>query len=195
MTYSSQHNWRPNQDHRPTNRGSGRPYQNNNKRWPSKNQDDKDHQADDQIAPRHASGSVDDLQRWALTTANFLQHGHGKREDQIIERVQRRYANADIGGYENPHAKEDTAHVQGLGTVPGIDQASTDGGSVSRMDSASMKRRRSTSPAYNSQNKRPRSKSPLHKARMEKTTADWVEEDDDYAQSSEWSFPGSEDEG
>lgn len=167
----------------PSNRNRWHPYptNNNSSRWPSRNQEDRDNQADDQIAPNHVSGSVDHLQRWALATANLPQHGHGKRENEIIERIQRRYANASPGGYENPHTEENHE----------LDNRHPARAQPSDPIHTAAKRRQSTSPSREEQSKKRRLESPSHQTRLHEETAEKTEEGDTDAQSSEWSFPES----
>ncbi|KAF1849726.1 uncharacterized protein K460DRAFT_349885 [Cucurbitaria berberidis CBS 394.84] len=203
-------------------RNNWHPYQNNNnnnnrKGWPKKRGwEEKLHRADDQIAPTLASRSTDDLQRWALVTANMPQQGHRKNETEIIERIQRRY--------EHPNNQSQTppAPFQGLHHAPAHHDAFHE--PIGKASSPPItpyanawKRPRSMSPpssrhslrndlsafGYVQSMKRRRSRSPspassLHfpttKQRHQTGTvaASEVDEDYDYAQSSDWSFPSSD---
>jgi hypothetical protein len=199
--------WRPAQN-RPTtypNQYSSHSYNSNKKRRPWIDQDTLNNRADDQIAPKNASQSADSLQRWALKTADLPQYGHRFNETQIFERIERRYAsdamnhNAPFPRYTNDKQEHNEQ---------GETRSSED-----LMYHTVAKRGRSISPpslgressqdvsafSYMRDSKRRRTRSPSlarRHSRAEKVVIDLTEEegDVDYAQSSEWSFPGSEDE-
>lgn len=194
-------NWQP-----PRNSGGLR-YQ--NQKGPKVNwKEEKDFIADDQIAPKHVAHSIHSLQEWARSTANFPHQGHGRREGEIIDRIQRRYLdpcanyNGDFPRYTNAH--EDPANVQ--------DRHQSGSYSRDSMHDSATKRRHSSSPpsiaraqqdgasdaACIRPTKRRRTRSPSlvpsyrNGSLAERMTIDLTEDDDDYAQSSEWSFPDSE---
>ena len=206
MSHPYANNWRPPHDNRPRYQNSWGANQDN--RRPQKDWTEINNQADDLIAPPHAAISIQSLERWALATSDFLQWGHGRNEATVIDRIQRRYDSSDGGHdasmprYSNPNASksgdESTSHAE-------------------LMYGGAVKRRHSPSPPllgrvhqhqqhhtleYMQSTKRRRTRSPsparslnMQGARAGQVIIDMTEDadDDDYAQSSEWSFPSSED--
>jgi hypothetical protein len=68
--------------------------------------------ADDQIAPSGVSRSIDDLQRWALMTANMPQQPTMRpkaraNEDEMRERIQRRYGDFNTEPDRTPETNGD----------------------------------------------------------------------------------------
>lgn len=111
--------WRPAQNKPSYQNNYNRSDNSNSKnRHPHLVQDARNDRADDQIAPKHASNSVQSLQRWALATANLPQQGHRSNETQIIERIERRYASEDVNRNEpSPRYSNDSGgHAEREGT-------------------------------------------------------------------------------
>ena len=179
------------------------------------NWQDRHHREDDQIAPSGVSASTHQLQLWALVTADMIQQPakrHKSRviEDEMRERIQRRY--------ECP--EEHRATTPSESSNPPVKERPVIDLTADHVPSgATNKRARSPSPAgptprsglstahYVRSIKRTRSRSPspmrsafsasTHVAReMEKLGASADEDECDYYyQSSEWSFPSSDEEG
>ncbi|KAF2833426.1 hypothetical protein CC86DRAFT_451130 [Ophiobolus disseminans] len=170
---------------------NSRPHNNNssNNRRPWKDWDTINHTADDQIAPEHSSQSVTDLQRWARATAELPQQGYHFKETSIIERIERRYASEDV----NPNAPFPRYSN-------GVDEAEREPLSG---DGVQSKRRRSLSPnsLARAMSGDASAVSVMRDAKRRRTdlaeqvidlTGEMDEDEVDYAESSEWSFPDSE---
>ena len=179
------------------------------------NWQDRHHREDDQIAPSGVSASTHQLQRWALVTADMLQQPAKRHKSRVIEeemreRIQRRY--------ECP--EEHRATTPSESSKPPVKDRSVIDLTADHVPSGiTNKRARSPSPAgpvprsglstahYVQSIKRARSRSPspipsafsasTHGTReMEKLgTSTDKDECDYYYQSSEWSFPSSDEEG
>jgi hypothetical protein len=194
MSHPYTNNWRPPHDDRPRYQSSWsmKP----NSRRPQKDWSEINNQADDQVAPRHAAVSIRSLERWALATSNFPQQGHRHNEAQIIDRIQQRYdssngnRDASMPQYSNPNALESVDEIPP---------------SHELMHGGAVKRRHSVSPPLSGRDqgstKRQRTRSPPPPARFSnksasragQVTIDLTEDDnDDYAQSSEWSVPSGD---
>ncbi|KAF9693892.1 hypothetical protein EKO04_008182 [Ascochyta lentis] len=157
------------------------------KKYCPKNWQAMNDRADDQIAPTGAARSIDDLQRWAFATANIAQNGHRSNEVQIVERIQFRYSNSDASGALTQNTSKESYKLKdseqsGTATKP-----------------ATVKRKHATSPTaalkygelYMNDTTEGDTRQAKRHRKDEKESR--VDEDDTYAQSSEWSFP-SEDE-
>jgi hypothetical protein len=206
MSRAPTNNWQPPRNGGPRHQNHNQHQNQNrpNRDWKEK----KDIQADDQIAPKPVTRSTHSLAQWARLTADFPQQGCRANERQMMDRIQRRY--------EDPHA-----HRNGLfpryTNAPGgpatlQDRHLSDSYSRDTLNGSATKRPRSTSPplsarrpqheastvAYVRSTKRRRTRSPspapsYRKASLAgRMTIDLTEDDDNYAQSSEWSFPDSE---
>ncbi|KAJ4347577.1 hypothetical protein N0V95_005314 [Ascochyta clinopodiicola] len=170
------------------------------KKYRPKNWQAMNERADDQIAPTAAVHSVDALQRWALATANITQHGHRPNEAHVVERIRSRYGHSDASGASTQHTfNEREKHS---------DPEDLDNGTKT----ATAKRKHTMSPTgalrhgelyVNEkdkvgvrQAKRPRkeeSKSNMvATSRMDDDGNDHNEDNDTYAQSSDWSFPSGD---
>jgi hypothetical protein len=175
---------------------------NNNNRWHSNNypthnnhsnhnrrpfQDRETFHAklDDQIAPKDASRTTTTLQQWARATANIPQFGPRSNETQIIERIELRYGTFD-GHPDAPFPRYSSR----------IDERSEATFSIK-----DGKRLRDVSPpvreglsamAYVRDMKKRRKDDPVKRERGMVIDLTGEEADEaDCAQSSEWSWPGS----
>jgi hypothetical protein len=205
MSQHHQNSWRPRQQ----NRNYKAPRVS---KWLDERQRDKD-----QIAPDGVSASANHLQRWALMTANMPQQPtkrvkSRKVEEEIRDSILRRYQ----GPKHHPPAtsRDDSEPLEDPMV---IHLTGDDAQPPALISKTTTKRPRSPSPAsdiprvhlssvsYVQTIKRRRSRSPSPKrsaysafstqtysTRAMSTTRS--EDDYDYAQSSEWSFPSSEDE-
>lgn len=156
-----------------------RPKQDN--KYQHKNLQAPNERADDQISPTAAAHSIDALQRWALATANIAQSGHRANETQMAERVRDRYENEafSLSLHKDVDLDAEVAHS---------DHTLQTTASKKRKHSISLTRSLKLGTIYSQdaadpdarQTKQRRSKSP---------GVSTIDGDDDYAQSSEWSFP------
>jgi hypothetical protein len=200
MAQHHQNSWRPRQ-------------QNTNYKAPkvSKWQDERQKE-DDQIAPQGVSGSANHLERWALMTADMPQQSTRRIkaraiEQEIRERIQRRYQPPT---QYPPATSRDEPEPMGDRMV--IDLTGEDAQPDAPMPTKATKRPRSPSPVrdrprtanYVQTIKRRRSRSPSPKTSAYSAWSTQTygtralcteasDEEYDYAQSSEWSFPSSED--
>ncbi|KAI4941280.1 hypothetical protein J4E91_010857 [Alternaria rosae] len=205
MSQHYQNSWRPRQ-------------QNRNYKAPkvSKWLDEKQKE-DDQIAPDGVSGSASHLERWALMTAGMPQQPTKRaksreNEEEIRDRIHRRYQGSEhltpATSQDDPEPMEDREVIDLIGDdvqpqflvpktttkrprspSPVPDTPRVNLSSVSYVQA--VKRRRSRSPSPK------RSAYSAFSARRYDTKAMSLADSDDsydYAQSSEWSFPSSEDE-
>jgi hypothetical protein len=160
---------------------------------------------DDLIAPSHVSASISSLQRWAHATAHLPSHGYHWKEAQIAARIQRRYEsgavnpNAPFPRFSNSMQPSAERHEKEKKT------------SQDELYGSLTKRKHSISPPPTSRaallgfsaeshirhGKRRRTRSPSPGGNAARRVVDLTGEDEhvEYAQSSEWSFPGSDDEG
>lgn len=144
--------------------------------------DAKDEKLDDLIAPKHTSQSIASLQRWAFATANFIQQGHHHKDLPVITRIERRYGNAET----NPNAP-----FPRYSNFADDDEVEVE---------VNAKRRYSISPVATGREMSAVSVLRDSKRRrlggdgevVDLTGGDGDEEMDDYAESSEWSFPDSD---
>ncbi|CAG5137742.1 uncharacterized protein ALTATR162_LOCUS190 [Alternaria atra] len=205
MAQHNQNIWRP----RPRNSKYRAP---KGSKWQDQHQKE-----DDQIAPDGVSGSTNHLELWALMTADMPQHPTKRAksraiEEEIQERIQRRYQGPkhhrpatsqndlepvdehmviDLTG-EDVQSKALTpapSKKRPHSPSPARDMLHTDLSTVSYVQTIKRRRSRSNSPK--------RSAYSAFSARTYDTRALSTAESDeeyDYAQSSEWSFPSSEDE-
>lgn len=158
-----------------------------------KRQQAANERADDQIAPKAVVHSVDALERWALATANIAQNGFRANEMHIVERIQGRYANANAGApiqdsFDGRSHHAATARSDSSAQVKTTTKRKYP---VSPTGASSMDALHADDTAENGarQTKR-RRKDEKERDAAAVSSAD---EDDRYAESSEWSFP-SEDE-
>jgi hypothetical protein len=164
---------------------------------------EKQQRADDQIAPDGVARSVDALQQWALATASMPQQPTMRpkaraNKDEVRDRIQRRY--------ENPsHQRAPTHQSEQMDNRDRVVIDLTD----DAFPPLPTKRRHSLSPEKDTEGtsdvsyvrsiKRRRSRSPVSMTSAYSATRTWShqtgtwkqEDEYDYAQSSERSFPSS----
>ncbi|EDU47100.1 hypothetical protein PtrSN002B_009602 [Pyrenophora tritici-repentis] len=173
---------------------------------------------DDQIAPSSVSASTQKLQQWALATADLIQQPNKRHksrliEDEIRERIQQRYECPEE--YRATPSENSNSPMKDRSV---IDLTGDDEPFSSLKSGATNKRPRSPSPTrptpradlskagYVRSVKRARSRSPsrmtsaysastLHARQTEEVSMSGDEDNSDcYYQSSEWSFPSSDEE-
>jgi hypothetical protein len=154
-------------------------------KYTPKNLQAQNERADDQIAPRAVTHSINALQQWALLTANLVQSGHRANETQMVERIRDRYVNKcspriSYGNLDQIAAVESSDIEVKVIALKKRKHSVSPTGSLS-LDTLHTE---DTDEADMRQTKRRQAKSP---------NVSSVDDDDIYAQSSEWSFP-SEDE-
>jgi hypothetical protein len=198
-----QNNSNSHSNYRPTyhnNRGQSNYYSNNNNNNNNHNnhnrrsyQDRETFHAklDDQIAPKDASRTTTTLQEWALTTANIPQFGPRSNETQTIERIELRYGTFD-GHSDAPFPR----YSNGVEEQSEAKNSSMDG---KRLRDVSPPVREGLSAMAYVRDVKRRRKDDLVKGErgivINLTGEGEAEDKADYAQSSEWSWPGSNSEG
>ncbi|KAF1833336.1 hypothetical protein BDW02DRAFT_383224 [Decorospora gaudefroyi] len=173
--------------------------------WRASHQNDqanpqlKNLQADDQIAPTGVSSSVHDLQRWARMTASMPQHAPQRlrlriHDDATRLRIQKRYGDGARKDEDDAFPPLLQARTQSNARKrphsPSPDRTAVGAGPVSYVQA--IKRRRSPS-----RERSPGSMTSAYAAtrrslRTDARSRDGEEDEDAYAQSSEWSFPSSQ---
>jgi hypothetical protein len=190
-----------------------RPYQNS---WQSKprnhyygtskdnNWENKQQRADDQIAPSGVSRTIEDLQRWALMTANMPQQptiGSKARanEDEMRECIQRRYEDPSQQRTE-PYQAESARASENDHVVIDLTEDAFPALPTKRRHSPPLEEN-TESYVRSIKQRRLRSPSPMQSAyaatrawayQTEARNEKKMEEEHDYAESSEWSFPSSQ---
>jgi len=173
----------------------------NNRQRPSKSTTHRAHQPshpfweaqDDLIAPTASSTSIACLERWARATATFPQSGLGRREDLIVERIERRYGTVTVPRAETFRSARDDL---GLRREEGFAR-----------DAMHQRKRESEVKGDEGGGKRRKGEREVVDLTEEGESGgegkggiiDLTGQDDedrlegvDYAQSSEWSWPGSQ---
>jgi hypothetical protein len=197
-----QNNSNSHSNYRPTyhnNRGQSNYYSNNNNNNNHNNHNRRSYQdretfhakLDDQIAPKDASRTTTTLQEWALTTANIPQFGPRSNETQTIERIELRYGTFD-GHSDAPFPR----YSNGVEEQSEAKNSSMDG---KRLRDVSPPVREGLSAMAYVRDVKRRRKDDLVKGErgivINLTGEGEAEDKADYAQSSEWSWPGSNSEG
>ncbi|KAH3905007.1 hypothetical protein HBI56_217930 [Parastagonospora nodorum] len=149
---------------------------------------------DDLIAPTHSSLSIPSLQRWARATAAFPQSGLGRREHVIVERIERRYgtmtvprtetlgsAGIDVGFKRDEGFKRDSMHQRKR-------ERDVEG------DEGGGKRRKGEVIDLTAEEGERDGEGKGDVIDLTGEHEEW-EGEVDYAQSSEWSWPGSQEDG
>jgi hypothetical protein len=186
QSHNNNHNSHHNSSYRPSNNNNKNKYHSNNRR-PHKDRATQDTKLDDQIAPKSSSLTTSTLQKWAQATASFKRYAPRANETQIVERIETRYGSfeghdgAPVPRYSNfedeEEEEEEVFSMMNHGGKRGIG-AMEEG------------REGCSAVAYVRDVKRRRMEGGVGDGVVDLTGDD--EEDVDYAKSSEWSWPGGD---
>jgi hypothetical protein len=187
QSHNNNHNSHHNSSYRPSNNNKNK-YHSNNRR-PHKDRATQDAKLDDQIAPKSSSLTTSTLQKWAQATASFKRYAPRANETQIVERIETRYGSfeghdgAPVPRYSNfedeEEEEEEVFSMMNHGGKRGIG-AMEEG------------REGYSAVAYVRDVKRRRMEGGVGDGVVDLTGDD--DEDVDYAKSSEWSWPGGDEE-
>jgi hypothetical protein len=180
------HNNNHNSAYRPSHHSKNNKYHSANRR-PHKDRATQDAKLDDQIAPKSSSLTTSTLQKWAQATASFKRYAPRANETQIVERIEARYGSfeghdgAPVPRYSNFSEEEEDEEEEVFSMI-------NHGGKrgIGEMEEG---REGCSAVAYVRDVKRRRMKEGM----VVDLTGD-DDEDVDYAKSSEWSWPGGDEE-
>jgi hypothetical protein len=180
------HNNNHNSSYRPSHHSKNSKYHSNNRR-PHKDRATQDAKLDDQIAPKSSSLTTSTLQKWAHATASFKRYAPRANETQIIERIEARYGDFDgpvprYNNFEDEDEEEEEEEV--------VFSMMNGGGGKRGIGEMEEGREGCSAVAYVRDVKRRRMEGGVGDGVVDLTGDD--EEDVDYAKSSEWSWPGGD---
>jgi hypothetical protein len=180
------HNNNHNSSYRPSHHSKNNKYHSNNRR-PHKDRATQDAKLDDQIAPKSSSLTTSTLQKWAQATASFKRYAPRTNETQIIERIEARYGSfeghdgAPVPRYSNFSEEEEDEEEEVFSMM--------NHGGKRGIGAMEEGREGCSAVAYVRDVKRRR----MEEGVVVDLTGD-DEEDVDYAESSEWSWPDGDEE-
>jgi hypothetical protein len=180
---NNNHNSHHKSSYRPSNNNNNK-YHSNNRR-PHKDRATQDAKLDDQIAPKSSSLTTSTLQKWAQATASFKRYAPRANETRTVERIEARYGNfeghdgAPVPRYSNFSEEEEDEEEEVFSMM--------NHGGKRGIGAMEEGREGCSAVAYVRDVKRRR----MEEGVVVDLTGDG-EEDVDYAESSEWSWPGGD---